>query len=124
VVADDSPESREFIRDALASRNFEIAEAVDGKEAVARIQQVHPDLVFMDIQMPVMDGYAALRKLREDPAFARLPVIALTAFAMQGDRDKALAAGFDAYISKPVDPQSLRSEVDRLLAQRDSDPSL
>lgn len=124
VVADDSLESREFLRDALASRDFEITEAVDGKDAVAKIQQVHPDLVFMDIQMPDMDGYAALRKLREDPQFARLPVIALTAFAMHGDRGKALAAGFDAYISKPVDPRSLRSQVDQLLEQRDSEPSL
>lgn len=124
VVADDSLESREFLRDALASRDFEITEAVDGKDAVAKIQQVHPDLVFMDIQMPDVDGYAALRKLREDPQFARLPVIALTAFAMHGDRDKALAAGFDAYISKPVDPRSLRSQVDQLLEPRDSEPSL
>jgi PAS domain S-box-containing protein len=124
LVADDSPESREFIRDALASHNFEVIEAVDGKEALVKIREVHPDIVFMDIQMPQMDGYAALRQVREDPQLRKLPVIALTAFAMHGDRDKALAAGFDAYISKPVDPQSLRSQVDRLLERRESEPSL
>jgi PAS domain S-box-containing protein len=124
VVADDSPESREFIRDTLAAHNFEITEAVDGKDALARIQEVHPDIVFMDIQMPQMDGYAALRQIRQDPQFAKLPVIALTAFAMHGDRDKALAAGFDAYISKPVDPRSLRAQVERLLEQRESEPAL
>jgi CheY-like chemotaxis protein len=124
LVADDSPESREFIRDALASHNFEVIEAVDGKEALVKIREVHPDIVFMDIQMPQMDGYAALRQVREDPQLRKLPVIALTAFAMHGDRDKALAAGFDAYISKPVDPQSLRSQVDQLLERRESEPSL
>jgi signal transduction histidine kinase/CheY-like chemotaxis protein len=118
LVADDSPESREFIRDTLASHNFEITEAVDGKDALAKIPEVNPDLVFLDIQMPQMDGYAVLREIRGDPRYRKLPVIALTAFAMHGDRDKALAAGFDAYISKPVDPQSLRSQVERLLESR------
>jgi two-component system cell cycle response regulator DivK len=118
LVADDSPESREFIRDTLASHNFEITEAVNGKDALSRIPEVDPDLVFLDIQMPQMDGYAVLREIRGDPRYRKLPVIALTAFAMHGDRDKALAAGFDAYISKPVDPQSLRSQVERLLESR------
>jgi len=121
VVADDNPGSREFLRDALASPNFEITEAADGKEALARIREVHPDLVLMDMQMPLMDGYAALQQIRGDPQLTRLLVVALTAFAMQGDREKALAAGFDAYISKPVDPKSLRSEIRRLLEARESE---
>lgn len=124
LVADDSPESREFIRDALASQNVEIFEAADGREAIAKIQQVHPDIVLMDIQMPQLDGYAALRQIRQDPQFQKLPVIALTAFAMHGDRDKALAAGFDAYISKPADPRSVRIQVQQLLEKPESDASL
>ena len=124
VVADDNPESREFLRDALASPNFEIAEAVDGREALARVQEIHPDLVLMDIQMPLMDGYAALEQIRRDPQFASLPVVALTAFAMQGDRETALAAGFDGYIPKPVDPRSLRAEIQRLLGPRKSEPAV
>ena len=123
VVADDSAESREFIRDALASRNFEITEAVNGEDALAKIREVRPDVVFMDIQMPILDGYAALRALRGIPEFAKLPVVALTAFAMHGDRDKALAAGFDAYVSKPVDPRSLRVQLDQLL-EHDSELSI
>ena len=124
VLADDNQESREFVRDALSPNNYEITEAVDGNEALEKIREKKPDLVFMDIQMPGTDGYAALQQLRQDPEFARLPVIALTAFAMQGDRDKAMAAGFDAYISKPVDPQSLRTQLDRLLNQRESERPL
>ena len=69
--------------------------------------------------MPELDGYAVLRLVREDTSFRTLPVIALTAFAMHGDRERALAAGFDAYISKPVDPRSLRSEVARLLERKE-----
>ncbi|MEI9970822.1 MAG: response regulator [Ignavibacteriota bacterium] len=88
LVADDSRESREFIHDALAPHGFEIAEAVDGKEALAKIHEIRPDLVFMDIQMPELDGYAALRLIRQDPDLARHPVIALTAFDMQGDRKR------------------------------------
>lgn len=117
VVADDSPESREFIRDSLASLSFEITEAADGREALSKVREIQPDLVFLDIQMPDEDGYSALRQIRQDPGIAGMRVIALTAFAMQGDREKALAAGFDAYISKPVDPKTLRHQVDQLLAR-------
>jgi two-component system cell cycle response regulator len=74
--------------------------------------------------MPEMDGYAVLRQIRQTPELRSLPVIALTAFAMHGDRDKALAAGFDAYISKPVDPESLRQRVSQLLEKRKSEHNL
>jgi two-component system cell cycle response regulator DivK len=114
LVADDSAESREFISDTLGPQ-FEIFEAADGQEAVDKVAAVHPDIVLMDIQMPRMDGYAALARIRQDPRLGKLPVIALTAFAMQGDREKAMAAGFDAYVSKPVDPRSLRSQVAQLV---------
>jgi PAS domain S-box-containing protein len=116
IVADDSAESREFVRDALSSRSFEITEAVDGKEALAKIFEIRPDIVLLDIQMPLMDGYAVLRQIRQNSDISGLRVIAFTAFAMQGDREKALAAGFDAYISKPIDPKSLRQQVAQLVA--------
>jgi CheY-like chemotaxis protein len=108
-------ESREFIQDTFASRKFRVEEACDGTEALRKIKEIEPDLVLMDIRMPVMDGYAVLRQLREDPRFSKLPVVALTAFAMEGDRRKALAAGFDGYISKPVSPAALRSQIEQLL---------
>ena len=123
LVADDSPQCREFIRDALTSPHCEIAEAADGNEALAKIQEFRPDLVFLDIRMPQMDGYQVLQQIRREPGLQKLPVIALTAFAMHGDRDRALAAGFDAYLAKPVDPQRLRSQVEQFLARRRSELS-
>jgi CheY-like chemotaxis protein len=74
-----------------------------------------PDLILLDLQMPALDGFGVLRELRADPRFAELPIVALTANAMQGDREKALAAGFTSYLSKPVSLASLRGEVARLL---------
>ena len=115
LVADDNPESREFIRDSLESQNYEVIEACDGRDALMKIETIGPDLVLMDIQMPVMDGYAVLKEIRQNPRLANLRVIALTAFSMQGDREKAISAGFSGYISKPVDPTSLRMQIEQVL---------
>jgi PAS domain S-box-containing protein len=117
LVADDNLESREFIRDSLESQNYEVIEACDGRDALTKIEEIDPDLVLMDIQMPVMDGYAVLKEIRQTPRFSALRVIALTAFAMQGDREKAISAGFSGYISKPVNPTSLRMEVEQILGR-------
>jgi CheY-like chemotaxis protein len=118
LVADDSPESREFIRDSFASSGFQVEEARNGEEALAKIKDIEPDIVLMDIRMPLMDGYATLKQIREDRRFSKLPVIALTAYAMEGDREKALGAGFDAYISKPVNPEVLRNRIEHLVKRR------
>lgn len=115
LVADDNPASRELIREVLESGSYDVIEASDGLEAVRKARNGAPDLVLLDIQMPHLDGYAVLRELREDPACAELPVVALTAFAMQGDREKALDAGFDGYITKPVEIAALRRELHRFL---------
>jgi two-component system cell cycle response regulator DivK len=113
LVADDSDPSRELIREVLELSDYEVIEAADGAEALSRIRETMPDLVLMDIQMPRLNGYDVLRHLREDQRLVRLPVIALTAFAMQGDRERVLEAGFDGYITKPVDIARLRREVER-----------
>jgi hypothetical protein len=117
LVADDNLESREFIRDSLESQNYEVVEACDGRDALTKIEKIGPDLVLMDIQMPVMDGYAVLKEIRQNPRFSALRVIALTAFSMQGDREKAISAGFSGYISKPVDPTSLRMQIEQMLGR-------
>jgi len=116
LVADDNPTSRELIAEILELQGFRILQAGDGGEALEKIRASKPDLVLLDIQMPVLDGFGVLEKLRNDPEFENLLVVALTAFAMFGDREKAMQAGFNGYITKPIQIASLRSEVVDLLA--------
>lgn len=115
LVADDNTASRELIREVLEMSGYDVVEASDGAEAVARARESTPDLLLVDIQMPRLDGYGVLQELRADPALSGLHVVALTAFAMQGDRERAMDAGFDGYITKPVDLGALRREVKRFL---------
>src|ERR1700683_3518007 len=109
VVADDDRVGRELIREVLEMGGYEVIEAADGIEAVRCVREAEPDLVLVDIQMPRLDGYGVLRELRADPQFSGLRVVAVTAFAMQRDRQHARDAGFDGYISKPVDIAALRA---------------
>lgn len=115
VVAEDNIVNRELIREMLDAWGFRVLEASDGEQAFATIKAERPDLVLMDIQMPRDDGFSVLRKLRLDPQLAAIPVLALTAYAMRGDSEKALAAGFNAYITKPIDMPSLHQEITRQL---------
>ena len=120
LVADDNAISRELIREILASDDCRVVEAENGIEALERTAEVRPDLVLLDIQMPIMDGFAVIRELRRDDRFLRLPVVALTASAMKNDRERALAAGFDEYITKPIRAATLRVQVRRLLRPEDA----
>jgi PAS domain S-box-containing protein len=112
LVADDNPAGRELVRESLAGYVGSIIEASDGREALDKMRETLPDLVLLDIQMPEMDGYAVLREIRSDPALRGLRVVALTAFAMQGDRERALEAGFDDYLTKPVTVARLKAQLD------------
>jgi CheY-like chemotaxis protein len=116
LVADDRPTGRELVRTVLEDAGYEIFEASDGVEALASAARILPDLIILDVHMPGLDGFGAVKQLRLDPRFAKTPVVALTASAMQGDRQRALAAGFTGYITKPVSLKALRAEVERLLA--------
>jgi len=91
LVAEDNLANRELIPEILESCGHEVIEAEDGQQALERLKETKPDLVLLDIQMPVLDGYAVIRRLRQIPRFAGLKVVALTAYAMQGDRDRVLA---------------------------------
>ncbi len=113
LVADDNNASRELIREVLEMSGYDVVEASDGQDAVDRARESMPDLILVDIQMPRLDGYGVLKALRADPALSALRVVALTAFAMQGDRERAIDAGFDGYITKPVNIVALRQEIKR-----------
>jgi CheY-like chemotaxis protein len=115
LVAEDNAVNRELLRELLELRGYTVLEACDGQEALNAIKQAPPDLLLLDIGMPVLDGFAVIRRLREDARLARLPVVAVTAYAMRGDRERILNSGFDGYLSKPVNPASLTEELDRLL---------
>jgi PAS domain S-box-containing protein len=111
LVADDNPAGRELVCEILRGMSANVIEASDGREALEKIRDVRPDLVLLDIQMPEMDGYDVLRAIRSDTSLTGLRVVALTAFAMQGDREKALAAGFDDYVTKPVSAARLKEQL-------------
>ena len=115
LIADDKATSRELIRTVLEPLGYEITEAADGLEAVRFAREVRPDLVVLDLHMPGLTGFEVLVELRGDKEFAKTPIMALTASAMQGDRERALRAGFSSYVSKPIPLAALRSEVQRLL---------
>jgi len=106
-----------LIGDILRYYKYEVIEAVNGKEAVTSAVAQLPDLILMDIQMPVMDGFTALKLLRENPVTKNIKAIALTSFAMAGDREKILSAGFDDYISKPMDTRALPGIVKKYLGE-------
>lgn len=119
LIADDKATSRELLRTVLERQGYAITEAADGEEALQKALAELPDLILLDLQMPRRSGYEVLSELRKDPRHAELPVIAITASAMQGDREKALAAGFTGYMAKPVPLVHLRQEVKRLLEIKD-----
>jgi two-component system cell cycle response regulator DivK len=118
LVAEDNAVNRELLRELLEGRGYTVLEACDGQEALRMTEQTQPDLLLLDIGMPVLDGFAVVRKIRENPRFASLPVVAVTAYAMQGDREKILSSQFDGYLSKPVNSRALAEELDRLLSKR------
>jgi CheY-like chemotaxis protein len=115
LIADDKATSRELVRTVLEKCGYLVVEACDGIEALLNARELKPDLIILDLHMPRLDGFGVIQALRLEEQFALTPVMALTASAMQGDRERALSAGFTAYIAKPIQLKMLRSEVQRLL---------
>lgn len=118
LIADDNASSRELIRTLLEHSGYEILEAGDGKEALDVARVSAPDLILLDIHMPVLDGYGTVHAMKLDERLRDIPVVALTASAMQSDRDRVLKAGFTAYITKPISLKALREELENLLAAK------
>jgi two-component system cell cycle response regulator DivK len=117
LLVEDNPLNRELIQEFLEAWGYDVSYAADGLEAVLAAKRLVPDLILLDLQLPGKDGYQVLAELRDDPRVSSIKVIALTAFAMKGDREKALAASFDGYHSKPIDSKTLRVEIENLLAR-------
>ncbi len=115
LVVEDNAQHRLLMTDILQALGYEVLEAQDGVEAIALAHREMPDLIVMDMQMPVMDGLTAARALKGDPATNGIRILAVTSFAMKGDRERILAAGVDDYMAKPIDTRQLPGLIRRLL---------
>jgi two-component system cell cycle response regulator DivK len=121
LVVEDNPLNLKLVRDVLTVSGFEVVPAVTGEEGVKLAATCEPDLVLMDLQLPDFDGYEALRRLREDPALIAVPVIAVTAFAMREDRERASRSGFDGYLEKPISIRDLPAQVSAFIGRGRAD---
>lgn len=118
LLVEDNEMNRDMLGRRLQRRGHEVVIAVDGAEGVAKAQSEGPDIILMDMSLPVMDGWEATRQLKSEDATKAIPVIALTAHAMSGDRDKAMEAGCDDYDTKPVEFDRLLAKIEALLGSR------
>ena len=116
LVVEDQEDSRRILRDLLSSADYEMTEAVNGEQALAAVAKQRPDLILMDIQMPVLDGYEATRRIKADPALKDVPIIVVTSYALSGGYEaKARAAGCDDFVAKPFSPRQLLARIRKLL---------
>ena len=114
LVVEDQEDNRQILRDLLAA-HYAVAEAENGEEALAAVARERPDLILMDIQMPIMDGYEATRRIKADPATRSIPIMVVTSYALSGDEEKARTAGCDAYVTKPYSPRQLLAKIREFL---------
>jgi len=118
LVVDDQEDLRGVLRDLLIGSGYTVIEAADGETGVAKAKSDRPDLILMDIQMPVIDGYEATRLIKGDPNLKPIPIVAVSSFAMKGDEEKARAAGCDHYVTKPYSPMQLLRLIRGLLGDK------
>ena len=120
-MVEDLEDNRQMLRDLMASVGYELLEAVNGAEGVAMATKERPDLILMDIQLPVVDGYEATRRIKADPALCHIPIIAVTSFALSDDQAKAVAAGCDGYVTKPFSPKQLLTIIHQFVSTEQSE---
>lgn len=120
LVVEDQYDNRCILRDLLTSAGYEMIEAVTGEEGVAIAEKQRPDLILMDMQLPVIDGYESTRRIKANPDLQSIPIIAVTSYAMSGDDTAAYDAGCDAYVTKPFSPRKLLSKIHKFLPVSDS----
>jgi len=118
LVVEDQEDLRGILRDLLTGSGYAVVEAADGRAGVAKAQSERPDLILMDIQLPVLDGYEATRQIRADSNFKATPIIAVSSFAMKGDEEKARASGCDHYVTKPYSPLQLLRVIQGFLGEK------
>ena len=111
LVVEDQKDNRQILRDLLTNAGFEMIEAENGEDAVASAQARRPDLILMDIQLPILDGYEATRRIKADPDLKSIPIIVVTSYALSGDEDKARLEGCDDYVAKPFSPRQLLAKI-------------
>ncbi len=111
LIVEDTEDNRRILRDLLTAAGFELIEANTGEEGVALAAQHRPDLILMDIQLPVLDGYEATRRIKAQPDLRHIPIVAVTSYALSGDEAKTRAAGCDGYVAKPFSPRQLLAIV-------------
>jgi two-component system cell cycle response regulator DivK len=117
LYVEDNPDNRTLVRRILLSEDYGLLEATNAHEALELLKTARPDLILMDINMPDMDGYTLTAKIKTIPGFERIPILALTANVMRGDKEKTLEAGCDGYIQKPIDFDELLREIEKFLAR-------
>jgi two-component system cell cycle response regulator DivK len=117
LVVEDTEDNRRILRDLLTRAGFELIEATDGESGVSMATTHRPDLILMDIQLPIFDGYEATRRIKANPETRDIPIIAVTSYALSGDDTKALAAGCDGYVAKPFSPRRILAMVREFLPQ-------
>ncbi len=115
LIVDDNQDSRELVMKVLGGKGYELIEALDGEDALAQVQVVRPDLILMDISLPKIDGHEVTRRLKSQEEYKEIPIIALTAHAMKGDKEKAMAAGCNGYIPKPINVRELPTIIEDFL---------
>jgi len=119
LIVEDQEDNRAILRDLLSTAGYELIEAVNGQEGVELAQQKRPDLILMDINLPVIDGYEATRRIKGDAALIATPIIAVTSYALSGDEAKARGAGCDDYVTKPFSPRQLLAKLREYLPDED-----
>jgi CheY-like chemotaxis protein len=115
LIIEDNERNAYLLRFILEKNGYEVARAPDGAQGIALARQIKPDLILLDIQLPVMDGYAVARELAGQGDLCHVPIVAVTSYAMPGDRERVLAAGCSGYIEKPINPQTFAAEIERYL---------
>jgi two-component system cell cycle response regulator DivK len=115
LMIEDTEDNRQIVRDLVDSVGYELLEAHDGAAGLAMAAAHKPDLILMDIQLPVLDGYETTRRIKADPALKHIPIIAVTSYALSGDEAKTKAAGCDGYVAKPFSPRQLLAKINEFL---------